>query len=509
MRPDPPPPDLVPTVPEPIEHATDSDRLSELDTGLRETTARGTIINAVFLVGVQTLNLLKGFVVVVFVTTQEYGVWGLLAVSLGTLGWLKNVGIGDKYVQQDEEDQERAFQKAFTLELIVDLVMFGLIIAALPLFALLYGQSEIIGPGMVMAAAVPAVALQAPLWIHYRRMRFARQRALQSVDPIIAFVVTIALAAAGAGYWSLVIGLVVGAWAAAIAAVLASPYRLALRYDRGTLREYAGFSWPLFVAGLSGILASQLTMIVGSAEVGLAGIGAITLAGSIALYAEKTDGLITETLYPAICAVRDRTELLLESFVKSNRLAMMGGVPLGIGVALFASDLVHFVIGERWVIAIGLIQAYGLIAAINQIGFNWSAFFRAQGDTRPIGVMSVVGFGVFAAVALPLLVTEGLDGLAIGMAAAAAVVLIGRTLYLRSMFGRGFSIITQTVRGLGPSVPAVAIVVAARAVEGGERTGAMAAVELALYLLVTLAATWVLERALLREAFGYLRKARA
>ena len=37
-------------------------------------------------------------------------------MSLGTLVWLKQVGIGDKYIQQDEGDQERAFQKAFTLE---------------------------------------------------------------------------------------------------------------------------------------------------------------------------------------------------------------------------------------------------------------------------------------------------------------------------------------------------------------------------------------------------------
>ena len=36
--------------------------------------------------------------------------------------------------------------------------------------------------------------------------------------------------------------------------------------------------------------------------------------------------------------------------------------------------------------AIPLIQAFGLTAALNQIGFNWTAFFRALGDTRPIAV---------------------------------------------------------------------------------------------------------------------------
>ena len=84
---------------------------------LRTTTARGTLINAAFMVGLQTLGLLKGFVIAAFLTKSEYGVWGLLVISLGTLSWLKDVGISDKYVQQDESDQELAFQKAFTLEL--------------------------------------------------------------------------------------------------------------------------------------------------------------------------------------------------------------------------------------------------------------------------------------------------------------------------------------------------------------------------------------------------------
>ena len=47
----------------------------------------------------------------------EYGVWGILVAALGTLLWLKQVGIGDKYVQQEDDDQELAFQQAFTLEL--------------------------------------------------------------------------------------------------------------------------------------------------------------------------------------------------------------------------------------------------------------------------------------------------------------------------------------------------------------------------------------------------------
>ena len=62
-------------------------------------------------------------------------------------------------------------------------------------------------------------------------MRFVRQRVLESIDPLVSSVVTIVLAIAGLGYWSLVLGPVAGSICGGIAAVSSSPYPLRLRYD--------------------------------------------------------------------------------------------------------------------------------------------------------------------------------------------------------------------------------------------------------------------------------------
>ena len=86
-----------------------------------------------------------------------------------------------------------------------------------------------------------------------------------------------------------------------------------------------------------------------------------------------------------------------------------------------------------------------------------------------------------------------------------AVSLAGRTYYLGKIFP-AFVIVKQAVRAIAPVVPAVAVVVLARVVESGQRTAAMAAAELVAFGVVTLAWTAVLERALLREVFGYLRR---
>ena len=475
---------------------------------LRRHTARGTLVNGAFLVGLYTLGLLRGFIVAALLTTAEYGVWGVVMVTFTTLLWLKQVGVVDRFVQQSEEDQELAFQRAFTAEAIVTAAFVVLMLALVPVVALVYGRSELVAPSLVVIAALAVGVLQTPLWVFYRRMDFVRQRKLQAVEPVVGFVVTVGLAAAGAGYWSLVAGFAAGALAAAAVALSASPYRIALRFERGSLRDYLTFSWPLFVAAASSLVIAQSSILVGEKELGLTGAGIITLAATISSYVNRVDEIVTQTLYPAICAVRDRVDLLFESFVKSNRLALMWGLPFGIGLALFASDLVEFGIGERWQAGVGLIQAFGVIAAINHVGFNWDAFYRARGDTRPIAIWSFLCMVSFVLVAIPLLVSDGLNGLAIGMTAMGVVSLGVRLFYLSRLFP-ALRIVRHMARAMAPTVPAVGAVLALRLLEGSDRTLAMALGELALYALVAGVATVLLERDLLREVAGYLRPAPA
>lgn len=472
---------------------------------LREHAARGTLINGAFLAGFSALGFLKGFAVAAFLTPAQFGVWGILVVAIGSLTLLKQAGINDKYIQQDEPDQEVAFQKAFTLECFFNAGLLALMAAAVPLVALVYGLDELLAPGFALLALLPAMTLQAPLWILYRRMRFARQRALQAIDPVLGLVVTVALAVAGLGYWALVVGAVAGAWGAALVAWATCPYPLRLRYDRGTARSYVGFSGPLLVASLGSLVVVQSAVFFGELAVGLAGVGAIALAASISQLADRIDQIITQTLYPAVCAVADRTELLFESFVKSNRLALMWAMPFGLGLALFAPDLVEFVLGERWEPAVGLVQTLGALAAIGHLGFNWSAYVRALGDTRPLAVNAVAGTVAFLAVGIPLLFAAGLTGYALAMVMLTAATMTVRAVYLARIF-RGFRLARHAVRALLPSVPAVAVVLGLRALEGGAERGAVAAAaELVLYLAVTAAATLAFERPLLREAMTYLR----
>ena len=475
--------------------------------GFRRRAASGAIVNAIYLASVNGLTVVQGLLLARLLGAGEYGLWGLLALSFGTLFALAAFGFDDKYIQQDHPDQQRAFEIAFTLQAMLCGLFTVIALIAIPLFALLYEEPRILVPGLLLAAAMPLIALQTPMWVFYRRMDFVKQRLLESVQPLTTFAVTVALAVAGLGFWALVIGVLAGSVAISAAAVRYSPYRLRFRYERGTLREYATFSWPLFVASVSLIVMFQVPMTIAATTLGAAAVGAITIAWQISQYTRRVDDIVTHALYPAMCAAKDRADLLFEAFTKSNRLAILWGVPVGTAAALFAPEAVPLVLGPGWEPAVPLLQVLGISAALDQIGFNWTSVARARSETKILGLGAVMSMAAALAVGVPLMLSDGLEGFAAGILAGTVASLLTRLVYLGRLFPPR-AIAAHSLRSFVPVVPAAAAILAVRAAEGGRASGWGLVAEVTGFVLLVVIATWLTERVLLREAAGYLRRRR-
>src|SRR4051812_41921705 len=466
---------------------------------LRRRTARGAIVNGLFLGGAEALVLVQGLIVTVLLGPQAIGLYGVVTTTAMTIVALKRVGIDEAFVQQSEEGQEEEFQRAFTLELALSTGFALLIAACAPLVAEVYGDDRLLWLTLAVAYLPVAFALQAPQWIFFRRMDFLRQRMLQAVIPVVTFCVTVPLAASGVGVWSLVIGPMVGNIAGIIAAASISPYPLRLRFDSEARRRYFAFSWPIFVNSIALLVVQQGQILAFELDGGLAAAGYITLAFTLTRYADRADQIVATTIYPAICAVRDRLPTLEELFVKSNRLTMMWALPFCMGFVLFAPDLVHLILGEKWVPAIVLLQGLAAAAAIQQVGYNWFSFYRAVGKPRPQAIESAVMVATFAAFAIPGLILWGFEGFVWGRIAGAFAMLAVRRHFVRKLLPH-VELITLGLRGVAPVAAAAALIGALRlALWGGERTPAQAIVEIVLFVAGCTLVTWLVERPLLRE----------
>jgi O-antigen/teichoic acid export membrane protein len=183
----------------------------------------------------------------------------------------------------------------------------------------------------------------------------------------------------------------------------------------------------------------------------------------------------------------------------------MWAFPFGVGVALFGSDLVHRVLGERWDGAIVLIAGLALAGALQQVGYNWFAFYRARGESWPQAVESAALAVAFGVLAVPGELVWGSWGFVVGRLGCTACVLAVRGAYVRRLLP-AVSLVRIAARAALPVALAAAPVLALRVVLWGQpRTLAQIAVELALFVGGLVLATRRLEGGLLGELWGYLR----
>jgi O-antigen/teichoic acid export membrane protein len=482
------------------------DRLGFPAGELRERTTRGALLNGAFVGGAELLLVIQGIVVTAILGPEAIGLYGAVSATAVTITNLKRVGIDEEFVRQTEGELEEEFQRAFTLDLSLSVVLAFLIAAAAPFVALAYGDDELLALTLAVSYLPVAFSLQAPTWIFFRRMDFLRQRLLQVIVPVVTFAVTVPLAIAGVGVWSLVIGPFVANATAAMAAISVSPYPLRIRRDRATWSRYLRFSWPIFVSVLALLIVQQGQVLAFDVAEGLAAAGYITLAVTLTRYADRVDRILTSTIYPAICAVQDRPATLAELWTKSNRLGLVWVTPFCAGLVLFTPDLVEFVLGDDWEPAVGLIQGMAVAAGLQQLGYNWFSFYRAANNPRPQAVESVVMVGSFLLLAVPGLFAWGFDGFVAGRIAGVVLMLLVRRHYVRELLP-GARLGRLAARALVPVMGAAACVVSLRLLLWGDRDAAQAAAEVVLFVGATTALTWVLERGLLRETGGYLRRA--
>src|SRR3954469_4770437 len=160
-----------------------AERLPFAHTELRSRTVRGVGVNAVFLVVVEVLSLAQGLIVARLLGPSDIGLYGIVSITATTLIALKRVGIDEAYVQQDEANQELEFHLAFTLELVLGILFALLLVVAAPILVTVYDQGELLWLTLAVSYLPIAFALQAPLWVFFRRMDFIRQRSLQAIVP--------------------------------------------------------------------------------------------------------------------------------------------------------------------------------------------------------------------------------------------------------------------------------------------------------------------------------------
>lgn len=208
--------------------------------------------------------------------------------------------------------------------------------------------------------------LTAVPWIVLARlMRFRTEFWIQFSTTALRTAVAIGCAWAGMGAWSLVAGALTGGLMQAMLGLLAVQYRPRMRFQRDLIASTWRTSGSYFGGGLLFYTNVNVDLILIGRRFGAESLGYYQNARSLTDEIRSRIAIpLQHVLFPAFASVQNDPERAREMLLRSGRILAAVVVPIGIGVAAMAQDLVPVLYGDRWLAMIPLLTMSGITAAI-------------------------------------------------------------------------------------------------------------------------------------------------
>jgi lipopolysaccharide exporter len=440
------------------------------EAGVRE--GSGLVRAAVGGVAWQGLSYVGGKILVLattvalarLLTPGDFGVVGLALVFIAYAEVVTDLGVAQALIYLPEDRE--ANDVAFTVTLVFSLLLVGVAMAAAPAVADFFRRPDLTPLFRVLSLSLLVGGIgQVPDALLRKRLLFRRRLIADILRACGQGIVSVALAAAGAGPWAIVLGYLAGGlfWSGTAWALVA------YRPGSGFWRVRASKARPLLSYGLATAgnalllsLVFDIDYLIVGRRLGASDLGHYTLGFRIPeMIIINVFYVLSAVAFPLFTRAREDRALLRKGYVATIRLQTVYGVMAGVGLAAVAPMLVHVVFGTRWNQSIVPLQALALYAAFRSLGIGAVDVFKAIG--RP-GLAVALSFARLAVLAPALLVAVrfGIEGVAWAQAIVAFVLAILMQLVASRAVGLspralGAALVPALAAGAGVAVGALAV----------------------------------------------------
>ncbi len=253
-------------------------------------------------------------------------------------------------------------------------------LVALPA-AWFFSQSDL---AMVLCVAGIAFVFQGaavvPNALLTRLMLFRSEAILQVVQILVRVATAILMAAAGFGYWSLVVAPLVSALVLLVALLLISGYVPRFRFSSQFIRANMRAGGSYFGSGFLSHLMSNIDYFIVGRRLGVDSLGYYQVAYSIPdELRNRVSGPLVKVLFPAFSLLNARDGDLLGAVNMAQRRLALIVFPLAAVILSVARDIVEVLYGEKWAPVIPLLQILAVGGAMRAMFALTLNVFFAKG----------------------------------------------------------------------------------------------------------------------------------
>lgn len=300
----------------------------------------------------QALTFIFGIALARLLAPADFGMLMTISIFTGIAGFISGGGMGQALVRA-KDATKHDYDIVFTMQIIIGSLIYAGFFFAAPWLAKWYNTplyTDLLRVSTLSFIFRPFVNL--PNGILYRNMRFKEQITVGLISLIISSTVSIGMAYAGYGVWSLIFGGIVGSLANMSMLIPLTKWRpgFSLEFWRG--RDIARYGLMVTVTDFLVYLRMQASVFILSRTLGPASVGLYNKGESLA---KMPHTFITHSVYQALFRAMASEQGNLDKcrylFFRSTSLVAVYATPFYVGLFWLAEPFLNGVYGSKWAVA--------------------------------------------------------------------------------------------------------------------------------------------------------------
>lgn len=357
-----------------------------ITTDLKTQTFRGTLAMGGATMTLRAVTLVTSVLLLRLLDPVAIGVVGGAAVVLSTTNLFAGFGLGIALVQT-RLDRGKAAYQSFVVNATTGAVLTLIIFLGAGFFAGLLDHPEVMPVLQWMSTLLFFSSLvMVPEALLQKDLQFGKLSRIVIATELWYISSSLGLAYLGFGYWSLV-------WAALSRALLNVTlyWWFAPRREWLTPKPWDGaLMKSLLTFGLhstgGGIITYIYSIVDTMTVVRWLGIGALGLYKQAMDFTSRSvdtiNNVLGAVLLPSYARIQDDPDRLSRAYLKSIRLVSFVTVPVSMGMAITAPEVISSLLGAKWVGMIPAFQVLACVGLVKPLSASTSALFLSTG--RPV-----------------------------------------------------------------------------------------------------------------------------
>ena len=421
------------------------------DVSLRSVAASGGRWGAVAAVAEQSASVVTTALLARLLTPADFGVVAAAAVVVQFVALATRFGFGAA-VTKDATLDRRAVSSLFWVAGALATAATLIAIAAAGPLASAVGVPHSRDVIAALVAVLPLNVLTSVVrGLLYRTFRYGALAACDTA-PVLAYgVVAIALAAAfDIGVWAVVIGRVAAAVVEFVLTIGYARFLPAIVFDVGAVRRELGFSFGYLGNFSANYAAKNLDYVAVGRMGGRELLGPYYVAYVLPnVLRQRLTWLANDVCFPILANVKDDAARMVRGYMRVARLQTFVAVPMLLGIAAAADEILEVFFGDRWSAAVVPLRLLAVAALIESLTQLTTTTFLALGKPSQSFRINLIRLAVL----LPALLVAAQTGETSAVATAVVAAVVAAAVAAQVLLRRWLVVPARDLaRAVGPQV---------------------------------------------------------